>query len=673
MTGFKEKEQKSEVHIEVKEDVSAPSKSDSRESSSPDEQLDGQESSSLEGQKEAGCSAIRSALARSEPPLNLVVPDVLCGPEPVPSVSAPDFQERFQVLERIGEGGMGVVYKVFDPALGKALAVKVLHQRLVSDKQALKRFEQEAKAAAKLNHPNLVSVYRHDVLSDGTPYLVMDYVEGENLAQALVTLRRFEPRRALELFRQILDALDHAHEAGLLHRDIKPRNIILTKDERGVEKVKLVDFGIAKVMSLSGGTTYGVTQTGEFLGSPLYMSPEQCQGEELDARADIYSAGCLLYEMLTGQALFSSNNPVKIVVAHLTEKPPLLSAVLPTSTLASDLDCLFSKCLAKRAGDRYQSVAELRNEVESLLAGESPSIERSKFEKAAIGWANMLIVIAITLTLFALVSPQTFDPLWTMYVILKPYSFALLALSVVSCIALSIPMSRARERGEGIQERPWLTRFWLGSYLFGIFTFSMLPSLPFDGPVVPYVVALAGSLVASLYFFLRYRSKTKGEFLSPFNNVYGRVLSEEERLPLRIWRRFVLSATICLALWYKAPQYVFTPYIAPVVVMVPLFVGFCFLSERVARRLRSKNGMKPGDKWLLLAGISGGAASFLFAVVASLNLLASLQLIPVGLPEAARGLMGPFVLAPGLISLVFFFVWGTRKKTVAPFGKTDGW
>lgn len=280
------------------------------------------------------------------------------------SSNKPDLGERYEVIELIGQGGMGAVWKVRDKAIGKTLAIKVLRHELANDKVAVKRFEQEAQAASCLTQANLCAVYGSGTARDNSPYLIMDYLDGENLADLLAREVYLPVPRALDIAAQVCEALAHAHAKGIVHRDLKPSNIIITKSIDGNDIVKIVDFGIAKLMPSINEQTNNLTQTGDLFGSPLYMSPEQCTGEHIDARSDIYSFGCVLYEMLTGKAAFAAENPIKTILKHINEEPVAIEKPLPAGIAQ-----VLQFCLKKEPESRYQSMAELQRDLELVLSG----------------------------------------------------------------------------------------------------------------------------------------------------------------------------------------------------------------------------------------------------------------------------------------------------------------
>lgn len=274
--------------------------------------------------------------------------------------------DRYEIIAHIGSGGMGEVYRVLDRATRSVYALKIIAAALANDKTAARRLEHEARAARTLTHGNIVSVYDVGTAASGAPYLIMDCIDGESLENTLKVAGLLNPMRALLLFIQIAEALEHAHLKGIVHRDLKPSNILLTKTNGGEDLVKIVDFGIAKLADKPGVEKTKLTQTGELIGTPLYMSPEQCRGDELDARSDIYSFGCIMYEALSGHPPFTGENPVRVILKHLSDEPaPLPSA----SNLKPDLKEVIARCLEKDPAERYQSAHELRMELQHVLDG----------------------------------------------------------------------------------------------------------------------------------------------------------------------------------------------------------------------------------------------------------------------------------------------------------------
>lgn len=208
-------------------------------------------------------------------------------------------QDRYKILSKLGHGGMGIVLKASHAQLDKLVAIKVLNANLLTDEGSIKRFEIEAKAGSKLSHPNLISVFDYGLTEDGQPYLVMEYVEGKSLDD-LLDLGVLDTSQFIKIFIQITKALQYVHNHNIIHRDLKPSNIMIQEIDGDVY-AKLLDFGVAKVLADSGMTMHNLTETGTAFGSPLYMSPEQCMGKDIDVRADIYSMGCVMYQCVAGR------------------------------------------------------------------------------------------------------------------------------------------------------------------------------------------------------------------------------------------------------------------------------------------------------------------------------------------------------------------------------------
>lgn len=262
--------------------------------------------------------------------------------------------KRYKLLERAGSGGMAIVYKAHDLALGRVVAVKLLQPNLTGDEAFLRRFRREAYAAANLSHPNIVMV--HDIGADGhRHYIVMEYVEGQTLKQLIrqrleATGRPLSIDQALDLAVQICAGIGYAHRAGLVHCDVKPHNVLVTADGR----VKVADFGIARAMSQSQSSLL----TGEHIwGTPKYFSPEQATGEPTTPASDVYAIGIILFEMLTGQTPFRSEDPVEMALLHRDAAPPLVSDINPS--VPAQLVQIINKVLAKEAAGRYRTADQL--------------------------------------------------------------------------------------------------------------------------------------------------------------------------------------------------------------------------------------------------------------------------------------------------------------------------
>ena len=274
--------------------------------------------------------------------------------------------DRYVVGELIGRGGMADVRAGRDLRLGRPVAIKMLRSDLAADETFQERFRREAQSAASLNHPSIVAVYdtgeAPDEKGDVVPYIVMELVEGRTLRDVLRDGRKILPERALSITADILAALDYSHRAGIIHRDIKPANVMLTPEG----KVKVMDFGIARAIA---DTSSAMTQTAAVIGTAQYLSPEQARGETVDARSDIYSTGCVLYELLTGRPPFVGDSPVSVAYQHVREEARPPSQLNPDVSVA--IDHVVAKALAKRVDDRYSSAGEMRKDIERVLAGGS--------------------------------------------------------------------------------------------------------------------------------------------------------------------------------------------------------------------------------------------------------------------------------------------------------------
>lgn len=270
------------------------------------------------------------------------------------------FADKYQILKVLGSGGMSVIYQARHKYMERICAVKLLHPFLVADASMFQRFQYEAKAASNLDHPNVVRVHDFGITDDGRAYLVMDYLSGEDLSSILERDVLIPEEKAREVFRQACMGLDHAHSKGVIHRDLKPSNLFLEPQSDGSIIVKLVDFGIAKI-NVPGEIDRGqtLTRTGEVFGSPLYMSPEQCAGLSLDARSDIYSLGCLMYEVVAGKTPLIGSTAFDTMQMHLKNKPVKPTEVSPRISLSPQTEAAIMQCLAKRPRDRFNSVADL--------------------------------------------------------------------------------------------------------------------------------------------------------------------------------------------------------------------------------------------------------------------------------------------------------------------------
>ncbi|MFF4712266.1 Stk1 family PASTA domain-containing Ser/Thr kinase [Streptomyces eurythermus] len=271
---------------------------------------------------------------------------------------------RYELGQVLGRGGMAEVYLAHDTRLGRTVAVKTLRADLARDPSFQARFRREAQSAASLNHPAIVAVYdTGEDYIDGVsiPYIVMEYVDGSTLRELLHSGRKLLPERAMEMTIGILQGLEYAHRSGIVHRDIKPANVMLTRNGQ----VKVMDFGIARAMGDAGMT---MTQTAAVIGTAQYLSPEQAKGEQVDARSDLYSTGCLLYELLTVRPPFVGDSPVAVAYQHVREEPQPPSVFDPEIT--PEMDAIVLKALVKDPDYRYQSADEMRADIEACLDGQ---------------------------------------------------------------------------------------------------------------------------------------------------------------------------------------------------------------------------------------------------------------------------------------------------------------
>ncbi|WP_329464169.1 Stk1 family PASTA domain-containing Ser/Thr kinase [Streptomyces sp. NBC_01431] len=286
---------------------------------------------------------------------------------------------RYELGQVLGRGGMAEVYLAHDTRLGRTVAVKTLRADLARDPSFQARFRREAQSAASLNHPAIVAVYDtgEDYVDNvSIPYIVMEYVDGSTLRELLHSGRKLLPERTLEMTIGILQALEYSHRNGIVHRDIKPANVMLTR----TGQVKVMDFGIARAMGDSGMT---MTQTAAVIGTAQYLSPEQAKGEQVDARSDLYSTGCLLYELLTVRPPFVGDSPVAVAYQHVREEPQPPSNF--DAEITPEMDAIVLKALVKEPEYRYQSADEMRADIEAYLDGQPVAATAAL---GAVGYGN---------------------------------------------------------------------------------------------------------------------------------------------------------------------------------------------------------------------------------------------------------------------------------------------
>lgn len=317
--------------------------------------------------------------------------------------------KHYQILACCGRGGMSIVYKAKDLNMARLVAIKfLLFEGKTARDQMMLRFQREARVVGSLDHPNVIAVHAFDFTADRQPFLVMDFAEGETLAERIARTGRIPLDRSIDIFIEICEGLAHAHEKGVLHRDLKPGNVILLSERYGDVTLKILDFGIAKLVDNSVSNTQQLTRTGDVFGSPLYMSPEQGLGKSLTTSSDLYSLGCLMFECLTGLPPFLGKTAVETILKHQTEAPPSLKEMTLGEEFPEKLESIVSNLLAKEPGDRFQSALELGNTLKDLkksgfapganagnIAASTPNtIERSPIVMA-VTLAIALISIAI--------------------------------------------------------------------------------------------------------------------------------------------------------------------------------------------------------------------------------------------------------------------------------------
>ncbi|MBX9688975.1 MAG: serine/threonine protein kinase [Candidatus Obscuribacterales bacterium] len=277
---------------------------------------------------------------------------------------------QYRITEVLGKGGMSVVYKATHMVLNRVVAIKTMHSHLVSDSNALMRFKQEALAASQLDHPHVIKVYGFGITGGeaSQPYIVMDYIQGESLSELIRAKGRLSVETSLKIFIEVCEALSHAHEKGVVHRDLKPSNIMLLDKENDPYYVKLVDFGIAKLLTQEGEAAHRLTQTGDIFGSPLYMSPEQCRGGLVDKRSDVYSLACVFYETLSGNPPHRGSNVFETFHKHISELPASLNIPDVEKLLIDRLDAIIFRALEKDPEKRYQAMSDFAKDLKSLNA-----------------------------------------------------------------------------------------------------------------------------------------------------------------------------------------------------------------------------------------------------------------------------------------------------------------
>lgn len=299
--------------------------------------------------------------------------------------------EKYKIEKVLGSGGLGVVYKGTHLLLNRPVAIKVLLPTRTLDDKALLRFQREAQAAIDLKHPNIASIQDFGLHED-LPFIVMEFVDGTPLGELLDELGALEPQRALRLLKQLCDGLGTAHKNHVIHRDIKPDNLMIRTLSDGEEELKIIDFGIAKVVQ--GDTAHNLTQTGEVFGTPSYMSPEQCLGRKTDLRSDVYAVGCVAFEMFTGRPPFLAETAMEVIMKHIQEDPPTLNSF---KDACPGIQKVVARALTKNPNFRYGSAEEMAEDIELMLAGQKPKdrgiiIDRKLLTRAAIVGGTIILL-----------------------------------------------------------------------------------------------------------------------------------------------------------------------------------------------------------------------------------------------------------------------------------------
>ena len=276
---------------------------------------------------------------------------------------------RYLIERKLGEGGMGIVYKCKHVVLGKDLAMKVLRSDVSKDQEIIQRFRQEAQSASAIGSQHIIDISDFGTLGDGSTYFVMEYLDGKELTEIIEDPEPIPAERVIHIAKQLCDALGGAHERGIVHRDMKPDNVFLVERPNNPDFVKVLDFGIAKV----GGANSKLTKAGQVFGTPHYMSPEQCAGQSVDSRTDIYAVGVILYEMACGRVPFDADNLMGILTKHIYEQPIAPHDLPPPIEVPPGLEAVIMKALCKQADLRYQTMAEVRSDLDMLEAGQTPN------------------------------------------------------------------------------------------------------------------------------------------------------------------------------------------------------------------------------------------------------------------------------------------------------------
>lgn len=319
--------------------------------------------------------------------------DRIDGTQPEDPLVGTVFADRFEIIELIGQGGMGLVYKARHKVMGRNVAIKIVRSQQCNE-LTVQRFKREAKAVSALDHPNIVTVFDYGVSPQGAPFLVMDYLHGTSLSALVRAADRLSVPRMMRIFKQCCRALNHAHRKGIIHRDLNTRNVMLVEHDGNPDVVKIVDFGMAKLLPSEqwDEESKELTQAGDVFGSPLFMSPEQCQGKPLDVRSDIYSLACIMYYAVTGLPVVVGDNVLETIQRQISDEPAHPSTLVNDGSIPANLDAILMKALRKNPDDRYQTMEALLDDLIALEAGSdrisatAPIKRPAKPRKQGLSW-----------------------------------------------------------------------------------------------------------------------------------------------------------------------------------------------------------------------------------------------------------------------------------------------
>lgn len=386
--------------------------------------------------------------------------------------------ERYLVLSVLGTGGWGRVYEVEHTHLKNRLAMKVLHSRHAHDDDKIVRFKREAKALVALDHPHVARVSDFTVSEDGNFCLMMELLKGCSLATELKSRGALPADEVFDIVLQVCQGLSAAHEKHIVHRDIKPDNIWIARDPHGKPLAKVIDFGLASIRDDDGNASTNLTATGETLGTPAYMSPEQCRGRSSDSRTDVYSVGCVLYEALTGQQAFVAENVLETMVKHVEGVVDPLAKANPALKDWTSLQAVMDRVLAIELEDRYQTVAELADDIEALKAGKTvqkSTLLKSKWRKLTQRKSPTILVFlfgmaTVSLVMLPIVLGRRFDyELWMVRILFLFMVWAL-ANSVRKLISRESTASQKQAAGFGC-----LSYAIIASLAFPVVTAGVVP------------------------------------------------------------------------------------------------------------------------------------------------------------------------------------------------------